>query len=160
MLSQRLRRSPKSMQLHIVQPSSPRKYPRARVGRGGKRGTYSGRGTKGQRARSGHRIRPGFRDYIQRLPKRKGEKNKSLRTKRSEWHAVVNLDAISKKVAGEMVTPESLIAAKLIRDASRAVKVLGRGTVTRALTLKGLEVSHAAQEKILAVSLDLLLHRR
>ncbi|MEK9186632.1 MAG: uL15 family ribosomal protein, partial [Patescibacteria group bacterium] len=63
------------MQLHQLKPRH-RQYPKTRVGRGGKRGTTSGRGQKGQKSRSGHRIRPAERDYIQRLPKLRGLKNK------------------------------------------------------------------------------------
>lgn len=60
------------MQLHQLKPLHPNKRPKPRVGRGGKRGTYSGRGQKGQRARAGHRIRPASRDLLQRLPKLRG----------------------------------------------------------------------------------------
>lgn len=48
------------MQLHELKPIHPRKR-RKRVGRGGKRGTFSGRGTKGQKSRAGASVRPGFR---------------------------------------------------------------------------------------------------
>jgi len=63
------------MQLHELQPTFPNKD-RKRIGRGGKRGTTSGRGQKGQSSRAGHRIRPAERDFIQRLPKLRGVKNK------------------------------------------------------------------------------------
>ena len=43
-----------------------------RVGRGGKRGTYSGKGLKGQKSRAGHRIRPQILDYIFKIPKLSG----------------------------------------------------------------------------------------
>jgi len=63
------------MQLHEVQPIHKNKS-KKRVGRGGKRGTYSGRGMKGQKARAGHKIRPAIRDLVQRTPKLRGAKNK------------------------------------------------------------------------------------
>ncbi|OIO49751.1 MAG: hypothetical protein AUJ39_00315 [Parcubacteria group bacterium CG1_02_42_13] len=63
------------MQLHELAPIHINKG-KKRIGRGGKRGTYSGRGTKGQKARAGHRIRPAERDLIQRLPKLRGFNNK------------------------------------------------------------------------------------
>lgn len=78
------------MQLH--QLSSPsRKYPTARVGRGGKRGKTAGKGTKGQKARAGHRIRPAERDLIQRLPKRRGYANKP-----AEKPEIVHISALEK----------------------------------------------------------------
>lgn len=62
------------MQLYQLKPDHARKTDK-RVGRGGKRGTYSGKGTKGQHSRAGHRIRPAERDFIQRLPKLRGVGN-------------------------------------------------------------------------------------
>jgi len=59
------------VQLHNIQPNTKRKTPK-RVGRGGKRGTYSGRGLKGQKSRAGRKIRPQLRDIIKRIPKKKG----------------------------------------------------------------------------------------
>ncbi|MEK7341913.1 MAG: uL15 family ribosomal protein, partial [Candidatus Binatota bacterium] len=49
------------MDLSNLKPAPGSKKKRKRVGRGGKRGTYSGRGSKGQKSRAGARIRPGFR---------------------------------------------------------------------------------------------------
>lgn len=43
-----------------------------RVGRGGKRGTYSGNGGKGQTARSGAKLRPNVRDLIKSIHKKRG----------------------------------------------------------------------------------------
>lgn len=65
------------MQLHEISPLHKSKDEK-RIGRGGKRGTFSGRGTKGQRARAGHRIRPAERDLIQHLPKLRGTRNKGV----------------------------------------------------------------------------------
>ncbi|MFH0987396.1 MAG: hypothetical protein V1841_00670 [Patescibacteria group bacterium] len=59
------------MQLHQIQPLHRGKTKR-RVGRGGKRGIYSGRGGKGQTARSGHKVRPDIRDLIKKIPKLRG----------------------------------------------------------------------------------------
>lgn len=56
------------MQLHTLQPAHKLRG-KKRIGRGGKRGTYSGRGVKGQKARAGRKIRPAIRDLIQSLPK-------------------------------------------------------------------------------------------
>ena len=72
------------MQLHTLQPLNSLKG-KKRVGRGGKRGTYSGRGQKGQRSRAGRKIRPAMRDLIQRLPKLRGagNKRKSKRKRRA-----------------------------------------------------------------------------
>ncbi len=60
------------MQLHQIKPlHKPQKS--KRVGRGGKRGTYSGKGIKGQKSRAGKNIRPAIRDFIGKIPKLKGK---------------------------------------------------------------------------------------
>lgn len=64
------------MQLHELKPKHKRKK-RKRVGRGGKRGTYSGRGIKGQKARAGRRLKPVIRELIKRYPKLRGYKFKA-----------------------------------------------------------------------------------
>lgn len=114
------------MQLHEIRTT--RKYPRPRVGRGGKRGTYSGRGMKGQKARAGHRIRPAERDLILRLPKLRGFKNKPLRPKLP----VINVGDLERRGLPDY-----------------PVKILGRGELTKPFQIKGLSVSKSAREKIL-----------
>ncbi len=79
------------MQLHEIQAVHTNK-PRKRIGRGGKRGTYSGKGIKGQKSRAGKKIRPAIRDLIQRTPKLRGIRNKGaqyrkLKKKGDKRHA-------------------------------------------------------------------------
>lgn len=62
------------MQLHTLARIHPLKS-KKRIGRGGKRGTYSGKGVKGQSSRAGRKIRPGTRDLIQQIPKLRGARN-------------------------------------------------------------------------------------
>lgn len=119
------------MQLHNL-PSISKKI--KRVGRGGKRGTYSGRGTKGQKARSGHRIRPAARDLLIRLPKLRGYKNKPLFLKQP----IINAGDLEKRVSGNLVNKETL----------GKVKILGNGEVKKAFTVEGLKVSKSAKLKI------------
>jgi len=71
------------MQLHELQPTNKKKT-KKRVGRGGKRGTYSGRGIKGQKSRAGRKIRPAIRDLMQRTPKLRGAKNQASRHKKAK----------------------------------------------------------------------------
>ncbi len=121
------------MQLHTLQ--SGYSYPeKKRVARGGKRGTTSGRGTKGQRSRSGHRIRPAQRDFIIRLPKLRGYKNKPLQEKLM----TLNIGDLEKRVSGTEVN------ASLVGN----VKILGGGEVKKAFTIEGLAISASAKAKI------------
>jgi large subunit ribosomal protein L15 len=64
------------MQLHELKPIHKFKK-KKRIGRGGKRGTYSGKGMKGQKSRAGRRLEPVIRGIIKRYPKLRGYKFKS-----------------------------------------------------------------------------------
>lgn len=133
------------MQLHQLQPTVKSRN-KKRIGRGGKRGTYSGRGQKGQRARAGHRIRPAERDLIQRLPKLRGFKNKPLKPKPK----VVNFSDLEKKIEGSIINRETLLKAGLIRESDKRVKILGprTGKITKKFQIEGIEISNQLKEKL------------
>ncbi|MEK7766279.1 MAG: uL15 family ribosomal protein, partial [bacterium] len=84
------------------------------MGRGGKRGTYSGRGEKGQRKRAGHRIRPAARDIILKFPKLRGIKHKSRRP-----HTVVinvgDLEGLVKHAGATEVSRDLLVARRIMK---------------------------------------------
>lgn len=144
------------MQLHSLSPRTKNKK-NAPVGRGGKRGKTSGRGGKGQTARAGHKIRPEVRDLIKKLPKRRGHGKNRARTVRTNRIAIstVNLAALEAMyTVGETVSPATLLAKDLVRRAKgRApiVKILGTGSLTKALVIKGCASSVSARTAILAV---------
>ncbi|MDP3880658.1 MAG: 50S ribosomal protein L15 [bacterium] len=131
------------MQLHEIKRPKAYKKKSPRVGRGGKRGTTSGRGTKGQKARAGHRIRPAIRDLIQRLPKLRGFKNKSIQEKAT----ALNLDQI-EKLGLKVINVEELRKAGILKRDEKRAKILGRGEIKTAVTVEGLEVSKSAKEKL------------
>ncbi|MCD5409114.1 50S ribosomal protein L15 [Candidatus Bipolaricaulota bacterium] len=125
---------------------------RKRVGRGyssGHGGHESGRGTKGQGSRSGVKVRPGFEGgqtpFWMRFPKR-GFKNPNRRQ-----YAIVNLTQLEAHFqAGDVVTLEELRARGIVKDPKAGLKVLGRGELTKALTVRAHKFSRTAREKILA----------
>ena len=125
---------------------------RKRVGRGyssGHGGHESGRGTKGQGSRSGVKVRPGFEGgqtpFWMRFPKR-GFKNPA----RTEY-AIVNLSQLEARFdAGEVVSLEELMARGLVKDPKAGLKVLGKGELTKSLTVRARKFSRSAREKILA----------
>ncbi|TSC71032.1 MAG: large subunit ribosomal protein L15 [Parcubacteria group bacterium Gr01-1014_49] len=143
------------MQLHSLSPRTTYKK-NPPVGRGGKRGKTSGRGGKGQTARAGHKMRPESRDLIKKLPKLRGHGKNRARTVRTNRIAVspVNLSAVEAAYkAGETVSPASLLARNLVRRAKGtvpAVKILGTGTLSKALVIRGCELSDVARAAILA----------
>ena len=135
------------MKLHHLRPAKGAVRSRKRVGRGraAGQGKTAGRGTKGDLAR--HNPRLGFEGgqmpLQRRVPKLKGFTNPN----RVEWQ-VVNVDALMAAFdAGSEVTPQALVERGLVRR-SRPVKVLGRGDVDRALTVRAQAVSATARAKI------------
>lgn len=135
------------MQIHQVKPTIKKKSKKL-IGRGGKRGTYSGRGQKGQRAH-GVRIRPYLRDIIKRLPKKRGYRFASIQEK----PVVVNLKVLEKKFKeGEKITPKILIekgAISLKKGRVPEVKLLGSGNITKKLLVSECQISASAREKII-----------
>jgi large subunit ribosomal protein L15 len=121
------------------------------VARGGKRGKTAGRGTKGQKARSGHKIRPEIRDLIKRIPKMRGRgKNSNLTIETKP--VTLAIDALELIYAnGETVSRATLVEKGLLglqNGKIPQVKILGDGTLTKKLTVKGLVISASAKEKI------------
>ena len=133
------------MKVHDLKPAEGSRTSRKRVGRGigGKGGKTAGRGTKGQKARN--KVRLGFEGgqlpLAQRVPKLRGFNNPF----RVEYQAI-NLDTIEESGLTE-VTPESLYAKGLVSKGA-LVKVLGRGELTRAVTVKVHAASASAQAAI------------
>jgi large subunit ribosomal protein L15 len=130
------------MKLHDLHAAPGSTRPRRRVGRGiaGKGGKTAGRGTKGAGARDNPK--PGFEGgqlpLAQRIPKLKGFKN-PFRVD----YAVVNLDTLDQRFEGVVVTPETLRDAGLVRKTG-LVKVLGRGALSRRLTVSAHAFSASA----------------
>jgi large subunit ribosomal protein L15 len=121
---------------------------RKRVGRGdgSGHGKTSGRGHKGQGSRSGGNVQPGFEGgqmpLQRRLPKR-GFHNPS----RTDI-AVVNLGQLDLLPAGSDATPETLAQRGLIKGKGRQVKILGDGSLSKAMTVRAHGFSAKAKEKI------------
>jgi len=136
------------MRLDELKPAAGSSKKRKRVGRGdgSGHGKTSCRGHKGQGARSGGNVQPGFEGgqmpLQRRLPKR-GFHN-PFRIEMS----VVNLGQLESFPAGVEVTPESLSQHGLLTGKQRRVKILGEGTLSKALTVKAHGFSAKAKEKI------------
>jgi large subunit ribosomal protein L15 len=119
------------------------------IGRAGQRGKTSGRGTKGQNARAGHKKRPEIRDFIKRLPKMRG-RGKNLNTSVQSKPAILNLRDLSVFAAGEMVSPATLLAKKLIgkNNFPKGVKILSVGKAPSKISVEGCAVSGGARKAI------------
>lgn len=148
------------MQLHQLKLKRKPKH-RKRVGRGGKKGTYSGKGVKGQKSRSGKQPRPGFAGgndpFYKRFPKKRGSRgSKNIRVgvkmHRLRQKAVpVNLETLEKNFKeGERVSAKILLQKGLIdriKGRIPKVKILGAGKLTKKLNFQAVELSKSAQEK-------------
>lgn len=141
------------MQLHELKRKNPNTKAR-RVGRGGTRGKTSGRGTKGQKARSGHRMRPEFRDMIAKIPKLRGHGKHRAESVigNQQKPLVVDIRSIEKVFAsGDAITLTTLVEKKLIRTRGGKmplVKVLGKGAVSKKLSVSGVPMSASVKAAI------------
>jgi large subunit ribosomal protein L15 len=135
------------MKLHHLKPAPGSRQARKRVGRGeaARRGKTAGRGTKGWGAR--HQPKQGFEGgqmpLARRVPKLKGFTNPN----RVEFQ-VVNIERLGRTFdAKSEVDPEAMRDRGLVRG-GQPVKVLARGDIDRALTVRAHAFSAAARQKI------------
>lgn len=138
--------------LHTLQPNPGAKHRKKRLGCGESSGLGKtcGKGNKGQKARSGGSIRPGFEGgqmpLHRRLPK-KGFSNARFRSN----IAIVNLSQLEAFFeAGATVTESELRQAGLVKGVCDAVKLLGNGSLSKALHVTVDFASSAAAEKVAA----------
>ena len=139
------------MNLHELKPAEGSTSARKRVGRGSGSGIgkTSGYGHKGQKARSGSKkngFEGGQMPLPRRLPKR-GFHNNFMKV-----YSVINISELECFDNDTVITAELLkdmgIISKIEKD---VLKVLGRGELTKRLTVKAAKVSKTAQEAIAAV---------
>jgi len=138
------------MDLSNLKPPKGAKHAKKRVGRGqgSGNGVTAGRGEKGAKSRSGFKHKRGFEGGQMPLHRRVPKRG-FFNLFRVEY-AVVNLDAIAEKFdAGTTVTPELLRESGLVKG-GRPVKVLARGDIAKALTVRAHKFSGKAAEKIAA----------
>jgi large subunit ribosomal protein L15 len=140
------------MNLSNLKPAKGAKQQKKRVGRGpgSGNGKTAGRGHKGAQSRSGYSYKRGFEGgqmpLHRRVPKR-GFNNADFRTE----YEIVNLDQLESQFeSGATINPAALSDAGLVRAGERRIKVLGRGEVTKALTVHAHKFSGKAAEKLAA----------
>lgn len=115
-------------------------------GAGSGNGKTAGRGHKGQKARSGGGVRPGFEGgqmpLQRRIPKR-GFVN-IFRTQ----YATINVEELNRFEDGAVVDEKAIVEAGLLKKTLDGVKVLGRGELTKKLTVNVAAFSEGAKSKI------------
>jgi large subunit ribosomal protein L15 len=148
---------PERIGLHNLKPAPGSRRPRKRVGRGEGSGTgkTSGRGQKGWGSRSGAKRRARFEGgqnpIHMRMRKLRGpHMKKSMPFEPFRTHTqAVNLEDLEERFeTGASVTLQALTAKGLAGRKDVPVKVLARGTVTKALTVHAHGFSKAARAQI------------
>ncbi|PIP27284.1 MAG: 50S ribosomal protein L15 [Candidatus Moranbacteria bacterium CG23_combo_of_CG06-09_8_20_14_all_39_10] len=123
------------MQINTLKLKATKKK-RKTIGRGGKKGTYSGKGNKGQKARSGCKIDPLFEGgrstLIDHMKKKRG-----FTTIASPVAVVALADLEAKFKDGDVISPDTLVKAGLIRRAQTIarIKILGGVEIKAKLTI-------------------------
>ncbi len=133
------------MQTQNLRPKSPRKKTQ-RVGRGGKRGTYSGKGQKGQTSRAGHKKFNQTRVMFLRIPKRRGIGNNVI----NKYQIDINLDALVKVFNDNAtISPKTLKEKGFIKALNTNVKLVGsKTTLSKKFTIKGIHLSNTLKTQI------------
>ncbi len=136
------------MKLYELTPAPGSKKEGFRKGRGhgSGNGKTAGRGHKGQNARSGGGVRPGFEGgqmpLYRRLPKR-GFTNIFAKD-----YVAINVEKLEKFENGAVVDAQALKDAGVISKIQDGVVIMGRGEITKSLTVKAVRFTESAKEKI------------
>jgi len=131
------------MRIHELKPKK-RDKKKKRIGRGGKRGTYSGKGQKGQSSRAGAKKPRTAQNAVKKFPKLRGVKNKSFRAK----PAIISVGDLQKSgiIA---VTKSALFESGLVKSKIKDVKILSDGEIKNIVSIGlGIKLSKMAREKI------------
>jgi large subunit ribosomal protein L15 len=146
------------MNLNDIHRGVHKAKPRKRLGRGigSGQGKTAGRGHKGQGSRSGVSFlsifQGGTMPLVRRVPKR-GFNNRWAKTV-----LVVNVGDLNQAFkSGDLVTPEKLAAANLVKGRYDELKVLGDGEVTKKLKVSAHRFSKSAAEKITAAGGEVVI---
>ena len=139
------------MKLYELSPAEGSTKENFRKGRGAGSGNgkTAGKGHKGQNARSGGGVRPGFEGgqipLYRRLPKR------GFNNVFAKHYAIVNVSDLEVFDNDAVITTEVLLEKRIIRKALDGVKILGRGELTKKVTVQAAIFSTGAKEKIESV---------
>jgi len=138
------------VRLHKLPLRKNRKFRAKRVGRGygsGVGGHTVGKGQKGQKSRSGNSKGVGFEGgnvpLFRRLPKFRGFRNPT----RVEYQPINFADIEKNFTDGDVVSLSSLRKKGMVRKNVKRVKILGKGTLTKKVTFKSVEMSSTARER-------------
>lgn len=136
------------MKLNELKPPKNSRKSKKRIGRGqgsGYGGT-SGKGHKGQLSRAGYSRKFGFEGGQMPL-QRRVPKFGFTNIFRKEYQ-IVNVEQLDKYADGDTVKKETLLESGMINKKSMDVKILGRGEISKKLTVEANAFTKSAVEKI------------
>ena len=139
------------MDLSNLKPPKGMKHSKKRVGRGqgSGQGTQAGRGHKGAQSRSGYKRKVGFEGG--QMPLKRRVPKRGFHNPFSVEYTVVNIDTLGERFdAGTVVTLDLLRERRLVPPSAKRIKVLGRGEIAKALTVRVHKFSGDAAKKIAA----------
>ena len=135
------------MKLHELSPApgSAKKAFRKGRGAGSGNGKTAGYGHKGQLARSGH-VRPGFEGG--QMPLQRRVPKRGFNNLFASKFTAINVSDLNRFEDGAVVDTKALLDAGVIKKANDGVKILGRGELTKKLTVNVAAFSEGAKKKI------------
>lgn len=137
------------MKLHELSPAAGSKKSVKRIGRGtaSGQGKTAGKGQKGQKSRSGYSRRAGFEGG--QMPLQRRVPKRGFNNIFATEYAIVNVSTLNDRFEdGATVDSQALVDAGIIKKTLDGVKILGKGEITKALTVKATAVSDTAKSKI------------
>ena len=138
------------MRIDTLQPADGARTPKKRLGRGigSGLGKTSGKGHKGQWARSGGGVRPGFEGG--QMPMHRRVPKRGFHNKWATEYTIINLGQLAELPAGTVVDFDYVAEHKLAKEVknSAGLKVLGKGELNVALTVKAVKFSESAKAAI------------
>ena len=138
------------MQLNTIKPAVGATKDRKRIGRGpgSGHGKTATKGHKGQKARSGGSIKPGFEGGQMPMQRRLPKRGFSPLTRKE--YVVINIAQLEIFEAGSVVDTAAITSRGLASNIMDGIKILAKGSITKALTVKAHKFSSSAKEQIIA----------
>ena len=136
------------MKLHELSPAEGSAKAAWRKGRGAGSGNgkTAGKGHKGQKARSGGGVRPGFEGG--QMPLQRRVPKRGFNNIFASEYVAINVDVLNRFEDGAVVDAEAISKAGIVKNTRDGIKVLGRGELTKKLTVVAVGFSATAKEKI------------
>ena len=139
------------MNLHELYPApgSVKDVKRKGRGAGSGNGKTAGKGHKGQKARSGGGVRPGFAGG--QMPPHRRIPKRGFNNIFANEYVAINVDTLNRFEDGDVVDAAAIKEMGIVKNTRDGIKILGKGELTKKLTVKATAFSESAKEKIEAV---------